>query len=215
MSIAHFVRIEDGINTASRCGHDAAYGDFLVFLPYTPHRHGINTASLPHRCLTKAASAIIASHVPKKRLPPTNNPPSWQSHLNPFYEDICRWRRADKSYRDIAALLQAEKGVEAHFTSVLRFVNARRRRNKARNALLADLAVPVLPSTLAPERPPGGAAGPAAGTSKGSSDSVKPFVSMTPQSTGRGLPLTRNEEVIGTDSFGRNITANRPFKGKI
>lgn len=70
---------------------------------------------------------------------------AWHSRLNPHIEAIWAWRNQGKSFREIAGLMLAEKGVTISHTTLHRFVRSRKRR-------LEQTALPALPGFEAPQK---------------------------------------------------------------
>ena len=149
--------------------------------------------------------------MPKPPSLPGEDTPPWQSKLTPFIDDIWRWRRAGKTFDQIANLLLSEKSIKTNKSSVKRFIDARKRRFK-------ELDLPVVPGTEAlatplpvSPRPVKPAESPSRPARKVASNPAQ----TSGETTGRGLPLPASQEVIGTDEMGRKITRNKPFKGNI
>lgn len=82
----------------------------------------------------------------KKGKPVAAHGRAWQSILTPFTEQIWQWRgQEEKTLRQIAELL-AEKGITVAPSTVLRFIEARKRRR-------AKTALPSLQPEQAPTAP--------------------------------------------------------------
>lgn len=150
----------------------------------------------------------------KKSVPPADSPPPWQSHLEPFRAEIWHWRRSGKTYRAIEELLRREKRFETTFSTVRKFVEARKRR-------FAELDLPPAPveltageGTVAVLTPQSTAAVTTADKAKAPQATAKDNA-VVHKTGARGLPLGSSQEVIGSDQMGHAVTRNKPFRGTI
>jgi len=125
----------------------------------------------------------------------------WHSILSPHLEVIWAWRKANRTYREISALLEP-LGIRVAHSTVQRFVEARKRRLRKNalpdlhgNARAAKFSKPRLVTKVSPAtdkpRHPG------------------------PQTTNAGFPLADGREIIAHDENGRPLSRNKPFIGEI
>lgn len=207
-------------NTSKRCAlrvlprNKAATGPAVVALLLRPRAIALDgQATTWHQRGTMDATDDQPAR-PEKVNPPPPHVPAWQSTLNPHLETIWAARRAGKTYRAIAADLEAV-GVRVAPSTIMRFVRARARR-------AAQIALPDLPGKEAPK--PARLAPQPAPIAR-PQDPVKeqgrgtaPVVvngQIVPQTTSTGLSLPDTQEAIATDRRGAPITRNKPMRGAI